>query len=303
MSKGLTVRELAYRKKKKQNKFFGRGLSPLDVEILQFIWKWRRVPASCLRLALAPNAKPDAFNRRLKKLEKHDYIDTAWESLYKRRTWILGPRAEEILPDLFPNIEGKGSGSPSRAHDYLVLAFTMGEWIFDQQNRPEYFTEQMITQLDPTTRPPWLPATLNERIPDCLMRFQKEGRERIFAIEVELNAKSQIRYEGIMRAYKGDTTISRVIWLYRDPYIVEQIQKAIREIRMPTKNFVCFVDEKDFNEKMWNAAVINECSENIGSLSALFRGQQGLESGEMKGTTAVIRKISDVMRPQKFIRR
>jgi hypothetical protein len=303
MSKGLSMRELAYRKKKKQNKFFGRGLAPLDVEILQFIWKWRRVPASCLHLAVAPSAKPDAFNRRLKKLEKHDYLDTAWEPRYRRRTWILGPRAEEILSDLFPNIEGKGFGSPSPAHDHLVLAFAMGEWIFNQENRPEYFTEQMITQLDPATRPPWLSQSLNERIPDCLLRFQKDGRERVFALEVELNAKSQARYEGIMRAYKNDNKITRVIWLYRDPYIVEQIQKAIKEIHMTTKNFVVFVDEKDFNENMWNATVINECSENIGFLGVLYRGQQGLEAGEFQGTTPVFRKITDVMRPQKFVKR
>ncbi len=107
--------------------FTGRGLRSLDLEIIQFIWRWKFAPASVLHLALAWHVKPRAFNKRLKKLEEHHWIEAFSESRERWIAWKLGEQGEHCIRDIIDDIKETGSGSASPSHDRLVLAFAMGD--------------------------------------------------------------------------------------------------------------------------------------------------------------------------------
>src|SRR5262249_28997555 len=138
-------------------KIKGRGLTALDGSILRFLWKWKLAPAYVLHAATARSVSPRSFVKRLKKLERNELICANWEVNGGFYTWELREGGFYAIRESLGGIRDLGFRSASRVHDRLLLAFHLGEWVFEETQKPHFVTEQMLLRFDRELLPRWVP--------------------------------------------------------------------------------------------------------------------------------------------------
>ena len=260
-----------------------KPLMPMDQEILRFLWKWKLSTALVLYFSVGKLGSRRAFNKRLTKLEENGVIEMNYDYCNRgRKLWELTSLGFQQIKSTLPELKDTGIKSPSLDHDFTCLAFILGEWAFEKCPLPEIITDQELLRIDDSERPDWLPAPRDHRA-DGFIRVCVDGEEKVFAFEAELNVKRSWRYEVAIWDYRHQRRTTRVIWLYRDPYFLTQFLKAKAERKDETANYHVFVDEADFLENGWEAAVYNEKSVKLLTLRKLLRGNEGVDPGETAG--------------------
>lgn len=279
----------------------GGSLAPLDRAIVHFLWKWKVAPIAVLREALALGQNPNTFNKRMRKLERNGLIHCQQEFCIGMALWELTENGFFIIRESLGAIRDHGFHSASRAHDLHALAFQFGEWIWEKSRRPILITDQELLKYPQDILSELLPESDGHR-PDGYTLVKTENEHALFAIEVELHAKSVDRYHSLIKWYAPQMKIQRVLWLVGESFVVDQFRKAKVEAKDNSERFHLFVSLDDYKQNGWDALLSTECSERVGTLREILRGQTGQMPGNNAGNGGSKKDLSIFYDHRKFLR-
>jgi hypothetical protein len=145
-----------------------RILSPNEIQILKFIWKWKVVSTSAVYYRFLPLYKWAAATtyKRLLKLEKRNYISLKFIESPGYFLWSVTRLGLNSIIDELPPLREQGFESEAPRHDLLVLAAHYGNWLpTNTANDVAFFTEQELRRQDQETFLDWMPS-VNSHRPD-----------------------------------------------------------------------------------------------------------------------------------------
>lgn len=284
-----------------QKQYKGGPLASLDIEILKFLWKWKLAPSSVLHQALAPETNPNTFNKRIKKLENNNLIQCHTEMFYGFQAWGLCEFGFYVVKESLGNVRDHGFKSASLPHDRLVLAFQLGEWIWQKDPKPLFITDQELMKYPADIISRLVPTPKDHR-PDGYTVFLNQEKKKVFAVEVELHAKTVSRYHTLIAWYSLQKEITQVLWLIGDPFALDQVLKAKAEAQETSQNYHVFVDLNEYLKDGWDAMIRNENGRELYTMRDLWRGIIGLEQGENTGTEGALKKIETFTDHKKFLK-
>jgi hypothetical protein len=230
-----------------------------DQSLLHFTWKYKLATTEILIRGFFPEIKPATAYGRIYKLWQREYITPYWWNTSSHGTagtlWGVTKKGFEVATEDFPYEIKKYYKPVSIAHDYLVAAFHIGEWvkpldgvsrISEQElraNHCEFYPDLGIPQMD-------------GRRPDGYFKINQPNTRSTIAIEVELNQNDSDIYAQIAANYGHCDQIDKVLWLVAYKGLAHKIQDEFQE-RLddyPRKhNFITF---KDFKKMGWQSPFI-----------------------------------------------
>jgi hypothetical protein len=282
-----------------KGKYPGRHLHALDVAILKFLWKWKVSTIAALRQAVAPKQNHNTFNKRIRKLETNGLIECERILIPSLNLWQLTEHGAYAIRESLGPIKDEGFRSASHYHDALVLAFQMGEWIYDDK-RPTLITDQELLRYDKESLHEGLPDGTDHR-PDGYAIAPREGKDRILAFEVELHAKSVDRYASLIRWYELKREVERVLWLVGNEYVIAQFKKAKAQARGHAEQLHLFVHLDEYLKSGWDSPLVTECAERVGSIKEILGLHMGQDLGEYVGNYGVKPDFSIFTDRRKFL--
>jgi hypothetical protein len=232
-------------------------ISPREEKLLLFLWRHRVSTFQTLRILFYPTTGNETVYNRLRRLRKADFVRAEYTERKAKPVWCLGERGIRFLESVsLPELKSGGYRPKSRFHDLLVMSALLGDWYKTCPDKVAIVTEQEML----TTEPDCIPAKLFEKFthrPDGLW-VKTLGRESsAVALEVEISAKSEARYEEICSFYGGFHFIENVIWIIPDRALARKIQTIAAAGAMPRDGQHLFMLLEDFESKVWNAKILN----------------------------------------------
>lgn len=141
----------------------------------------------------------------------------------------------------------------SVAHDYWATVFQIGSCLNFSMQTVTHVTEQEIQSLDQDLLPSWVPRS-RDHIPDGLFEVNEGTEARRFAIEVDLNLKSLLKYDKAAYYFDGiDSEIDVVFWICGSLSIAESIYDRLQKARLRRLDIHHFLVTDDFKFHGWNA--------------------------------------------------
>ena len=264
----------------------GRHLHELDKKILHFLWRWKVANIRTLREALSPGQNHNTFNKRIRKLEKNKLIEAQRIFIPNMTLWRLTEIGFQVIRESLGPIRTTGTQSASPYHDAMVLAFQMGNWVWEDDQKPQFVTDQELIQYGLDDLPKGMPDLSGHRA-DGYSFVLFENEPSALAIEVELHAKSVSRYQNVIRWYGLERKVARVLWLVGDDLVISQMNKARIEEQNKEEDLHVFVRLEDYLKTGWDAACTNDCSKSLGTLREIYGQHMGQEPGEYLGKQGV----------------
>lgn len=284
-----------------KKKYPGRHLSSLDVLILKFLWKWKVSTIAVLREALAPDQNHNTFNKRMRKLETNGLIECERVLFPSLNLWQLTDHGCYAIRESLGPIQDDGFRSASPYHDALVLAFQLGEWLWQTSEKPKIITDQELLRYPKDYLIDCLPNSTDHR-PDGYTLVKRENKDRVLAFEVELHAKSVDRNTSVIRWYDVMREVERVFWLVGDEYIINQFKKAKSEAKSKAEGLHLFIRLDEYLKSGWDSICITECAEKVGSIREIFSIHMGQESGKQLGNQGYKPDFSIFTDHRKFLK-
>ncbi len=199
-------------------------------------------------------------------------------------SWVLTDRGFESIRLSLGELAEEGYKSENHWHDRNVVAFHLGEWATHQLPVVSFFTEQEMRRRSVECYPDWVPRSKDHR-PDGYTRVKLDNKETVLAFEAELWPKAVSIYEKTLRFYQLTNKVYRIYWLVGDPLVKEQILRARTCIGEQSQNLHLFVDLDQYMSLGWDAPVMNERSENLGTLRENMQVICGDVYGKIVGST------------------
>jgi hypothetical protein len=282
---------------------FGGGafhLSPRDIEMLDYIWKWKIPSSASIHEAVGRPNTPYSTFKALERLVAFKYIECVPNDRYQFKSWVLTETGFEAIRESLGGIKEDGYLSEYPWHDRNVLAFHMGEWSTYRFPVVKHFSEQELRRYPDAVYPEWVPR-IPEHRSDGYSQIQGEKRSWLVAYEVELSAKAVHIYNSIIQQYRRNRDIDRVYWLVGDPYVKDRIIQAKTNVKDEQDNYHVFVDRALYQAKGWDAVMTNCKSETLTSLRENYRGMLGNPYGEYLANSWGSSKVSVHYDPRKVI--
>lgn len=263
----------------------GRGfyMSDRDRNILHFLWRWKLASTATIHEAICRPQTPYSTYKTLERLAKNKLVRTEDTLEQNFSSWVLTDRGFESIRGSLGDLTEEGYKSENHWHDRNVLALHLGEWSTHQFPIVSFFTEQEIRRRPVENYPSWVPKTKDHR-PDGYTRIAANDGDVILAMEAELWPKALSIYETNLKFYQLMRGIHRVYWLTGSDLVREQILRARECIKERTENLHVFVAFEDYFKNGWEASVINERSETLGSFRKTMQEICGDIYGKQLGT-------------------
>ncbi len=261
----------------------GFFMSDRDRKILHFLWRWKLASTASIHEAICRPQTPYSTYKALERLEKNQFIKTEDTLEQNFSSWVLTDKGFESIMGSLGDLAEEGYKSENHWHDRNVLAFQLGEWATHQFPIVSFFTEQEMRRRPVECYPPWVPKTKDHR-PDGYTRIKTSDGDVVLASEVELWPKALSTYETTIRFYKLMRGIHRVYWLVGRESVMEQIIRARDCTKEKLENLHVFVELEDYLRNGWEAKVVNERSENLGTYRENMQGICGDIYGKQLAT-------------------
>lgn len=215
---------------------------PTEFDLLQFLWRWKVSTTAALSHRFYANRTPHRAYQRLWKLERAGFIKTRADESAKVHLWTLDKRGFAVVRSRIHHLKEDGFISENREHDLLVTAAHLGDALLKPNCGLEFFTEQELRRIDPAFFPKWVPQSQSRR-PDGYWRVITEGSPKVIALEVELSPKQESEYESIGRFYDDHSEIDQVLWVVKEPNLIDTIHQIARSVsRRPFKHSFVLLD-------------------------------------------------------------
>ncbi|HEY8270925.1 MAG TPA: hypothetical protein VIG33_08550 [Pseudobdellovibrionaceae bacterium] len=220
--------------------------------MLKTIWRWKvlNYPLAkelCFKKISANNAY-----RKVRRLIHEGYIEEALSTkidLYALRLTQKG--FNKIKYDI-GYVTQERYLPQSVSHDYWAMAFQLGEYAFNPNKDVEFVTEQELQVTDSRLLPDWIPTVTNH-IPDGCTKIKNAENSSYIAIEVELNAKPDLRYVHAAYYFEGvNRKIDTVLWLCDGNWLMERIFKLFLKLNLKRMEIHHFVLLEDFKKYGWD---------------------------------------------------
>lgn len=227
-------------------------LGDRDRAILRFIWRWKVVSSAALARKFQPNGNAFTLYRRLLTLRNSGYIESLWIGEARGAVWGLGAKGFKDIRPYLLYYESNGFKSENYRHDHLVSAFHLGEWLVNQPEYTQTFTEQQLRRLPSEVWDDWVPKSTTHR-PDGYSLYFEDDKAVVVAFEAELSFKEPARYERVVAFYDSEPTIKMVFWLVESKAIFNSIRRAFEKCQVrdwPKHQFVLL---NDFRKLGWMA--------------------------------------------------
>lgn len=225
-----------------------------DIPILLYLWKWKIATTVMLAAKFYSNPRSEAAYRRLIRLEKAGFIQTKASTSGDKFVWTLTKLGFNAMRGYLPPLREEGYRCENIGHDLTTNLVHLGDWIHKMPNGCGLFSEQQLRRFDLEEYPAWVPKTDRHR-PDGYWRISHEGKDRVFALEVELSMKKKSEYGQVAYFYEGWKGIYRVLWVVASPSMAKAIDTEIKKSVGDSVNYHNFVEVSQFRKHGWRAKV------------------------------------------------
>lgn len=229
-------------------------LTPRDVSLFKFLWRWKVLSTAAMTECFFAGRSPITAYTRLWHLKKAGFIQIIGDKEGRRCVWMVAPKGFQTVQNSLPELSEVGFKTENAEHDTLVTAFHLGEWLRTLPEGADYFTEQELRRFHLDHFPSWVPKTTEHR-PDGYSRIQRQGKDLIFAIEVEINQKRDRFYQELAHFYDRHESISRVLWCVSSEAFARKVSGLIHGEVSERSKIHNFVTRKDFELHGWSAPI------------------------------------------------
>jgi hypothetical protein len=230
-------------------------LSDKDRQILLDLWIWKFLTTAIIEGRYYPNSKGQGAYRRLKRLDRGGLINSLYTNCGKHVFWTLTGAGFKIIRDSLGNLKEVGFKSEFPIHDFYCSAFHLGEWAYEKPSNVEFFSEQQLRRFHYNEYPDWVLQTDLHR-PDGYWRIKDGPNQKIVAIEIELNQKSENENESVANFYNEEGKTFDVFWVVVSQKQAQKANSKISSVVGSEEHNHSFLLLSDFLKYGWNASFI-----------------------------------------------
>lgn len=231
-----------------------RFLTQRDVEILNYLWKWKILSSQSIARKFFSGISLERAHERLRHLEEVKFIESV-QVQKKKYAWQLAKKGYNYIRMHMGEEAHHGYRSEYPYHDYLATAFHLGEWLCGDLDSEVIYTEQELRCKPDELYPEWIPQTILHR-PDGYSKIIQDGKQTVFAFEVELSLKAKKRYEKLIYFYERDTRIDHILWLVGTKGMIASLRRVFERYnasRFLKHNFLLL---EDFLKTGWQTPIL-----------------------------------------------
>lgn len=230
-----------------------RHITDRDIQILNYLWKWKVLSSQAIAKKFFAQAKPENAHYRLRRLEEVGFIESV-EVEKKCYAWQLDKRGYNLIRSMMSEDIHHGFRTEYSHHDYLATAFHLGEGLTQELDAEVIYSEQELRCNPDEFYPEWIPQSTLHR-PDGYTRVMQGEQQALFAFEVELSLKAKNRSENLVYFYERNPTINHVLWLMGTRGMLRSIERIFERYnasRFSKHNFILL---EDFLKTGWNTPI------------------------------------------------
>lgn len=223
-----------------------------DYLLMRFLWKWKAASTQALAKKFFTEANAFTAYRRLLHLVDDGFIGTFQIDGPFNKAWILKEKGfKHILPYL-GDLKSKGYKSATYPHDFLATAFHLGEWLTQQPDNTQTYSEQQLRCYPSDLWPEWIPRSTLHR-PDGYSACQSREGRVVVAFEAEVSPKGQQRYESVVTYYDNQPAINYVFWVVDSKSTLNCVRNNFEKLKVREWSKHQFVLQSEFKKKGWMA--------------------------------------------------
>lgn len=241
--------------KKSKKASVKRKITARDYQMLKCLWKWKALSTRALAKKFFPKATPFSAYIRLLRLESAGYLEFTQIDDPGFGVWTLSPKGFRVIRPKMVELAKDGFRSENLYHDHLATAFHLGEWLTNQPEGAQTFSEQQLRRISQDLWPSWIPRSDLHR-PDGYSLCVIDGKNIVAALETELTLKEKSRYGRTVTFYDGEASIQLVFWLIGSKGMVSSIKRAFEKYDVSDWKKHNFLTLEDFRKKGWMAPII-----------------------------------------------
>ncbi len=228
-----------------------------DKQVLFFLWRHRISTFQTLKDIFFPsNGNRTAYDR-LCKLRRGGHVHSMNLNGTNDLVWGLGKRGLEYLEDrALPELKIRSYKPQSKYHDLLVTAVLLGQWMRDVPRGAKIVSEQEL-RVTEVVEIPYAIRRKMDHFPDGLWIFTNTNGQHGIALEVETSRKTIDRYVEVSTFYGSHLFFDHVIWIVPSPTLAQTILDASRKYGMPREGQHLFIEQADFEKRLWNSQFLN----------------------------------------------
>lgn len=239
--------------KRKSNRL---DVTARDIKILKFLWKWKMVSTAAVGLRFFPNASVHTGYRRLLALAQFGFVTFIQIDHTTGQGWTLTPKGYKVIRHLLGDLSVDGFKSEYPHHDRLVTALHLGNWLTNQPEYTQTFSEQQLRRIPVDLWDDWVPKSTTHR-PDGYSLLFRGERKLVVAFEVELWLKSKNRYEPLVAFYDVQQSIDMVIWLVNSKVTLNSMKRTFERFNIREMQKHHFILLSDFQARGWYAPFVS----------------------------------------------
>ena len=225
-----------------------------DIPILLYLWKWKIATTVMLAARFYSNPRSEAAYRRLIRLEKAKFIQTKASTSGDKYVWTLSKSGFNAIRGFLPSLKEEGYRCENIGHDLTTNLVHLGDWLHQVPSGSGLFSEQQLRRYGLDEYPAWVPKSDRHRS-DGYWRIPVEGKDRVFALEVELSIKKKSEYGQVAYFYEGWKGVYRVLWVVGSSSMAKTIETEIKKTVGNEVNYHNFVDFSQFRQHGWRAKI------------------------------------------------
>jgi hypothetical protein len=245
-------------------------LSGEDFELLYFLWKWKMATTAAIATSIYKHKTWYRSYVRLNDLAKAKYIRSISSDSGKAFIWTLDNKGFAIIQETLPQLSSIGYKSENQAHDFLVSAIHLGDWLVCPPTGCATFSEQELRRISRESYPVWVPITDTHR-PDGYWKVAVGNSKqfKVVALEVELSLKAPSEYHETGEFYSNDHGIDQVIWVTKTISAAKYIHKHLQNGRNGQRTNHSFVTLDQYYEHQWQSKIIDGKDQGISLVNLL----------------------------------
>lgn len=229
-----------------------RDITSRDLSIMRYLWKWKLVSTEALAAKFYPNLSLLSPYRRLLRLADANYLQYIHDNDASGCGWSLTSKGFKKIRHLLGELRAEGFKSEYPHHDSHVTAFHLGDWLTNQPEYTQTFSEQQLRRIPVDLWDDWVPKSDIHRPDGYSLMFN--GDERVvFAFEVEMSLKPKPRYESVAVFYDLQQSINAVFWLVNSRSTANSLKRYFESFNVRNISKHNFVVMEEFRRLGWLA--------------------------------------------------
>lgn len=201
-------------------------LSSKEMEMLEFLWRWKIVTSPVIVEKFFANKKPNTVYKRLKLLEENKFIGFLQDPSGNYAGWSLTRKGYHLVRSRLMGLKEDGYRSENIHHDLIVSTAHQGLWILSPPENVIVATEQELRRYMPDRLPNWIPSPSQHR-PDGYWAVRSGDEWNLISLEVELTQKIRDNYDAVANFYRIHPAVKRVLWIVPSATNLNWLKKVL----------------------------------------------------------------------------